>query len=47
MQLSFQKLTYEPSYSDELYKLSGLSIKEIRESDIFKELTGITDKVVS
>jgi hypothetical protein len=46
MQLSFQKLSYKPSYSDELYKLSGLSIEEIRESNIFKELTSITDKVL-
>eukprot|EP00833_Pecoramyces_ruminatium_P018819 jgi/Orpsp1_1/1192851/evm.model.d7180000096325.1 len=46
MQLSFQKITYEPSYSEDLYRLSGLSIGEIRNSDIFKELTDITNQIL-
>ncbi|ORX81977.1 hypothetical protein BCR32DRAFT_244519 [Anaeromyces robustus] len=42
MNLRFQALTYEPSYSDDLFKLIGLSTNEIRESPIFKEITNIT-----
>ncbi|OUM70420.1 hypothetical protein PIROE2DRAFT_56736 [Piromyces sp. E2] len=43
MNISFQKLTYEPGYSDDLYKLVDMKLDEIKESEVFKEVTDITN----
>jgi len=46
MNISFQKLAYEPGYSDDLYKLVGMNHDEIKNSDVFKEITDITNPEV-
>jgi len=46
MNLSFQKLAYYPSYSEDLFKLVGSNSEDIRNSEIFKKLTGITNTEV-
>ncbi|ORX47540.1 hypothetical protein BCR36DRAFT_92383 [Piromyces finnis] len=43
MNISFQKLSFEPGYSEDLYSLVGMNLSDIRDNPVFKEITGITN----